>query len=163
METLLYRIENKNLTNVELGMCKHNGIEDVGTLNCVINAIHAKVVNDPIMSKCKGYVRVIKTEHGVNIYSRPVRARLLGFKCAENCDLASILAKRFGGMFPNYTTDATRKGAYTQHKQGMRGIKTVFKNLTMVSPALLIHQGFNGEYTKDKTKSKVNKIYGGLD
>lgn len=161
--TLLQRIENINLSNVEIGMLNYNGISDLETLNCVIEGIYTRVINDVVIKKASKVIRVEKTEHGVNVYSRPCKARLFGFKCSDNCDIASIIAKRLGGLFPNYTTATTKQGGYTQHREGRQPIKAIFKNLTMVSPALLIHEGFNGEYNKCKTKSKVMKNYRGLD
>lgn len=160
---LLNRIEGKQLKACEVGMLKYNGITTVSDLNKVVNGLYDIIRHDNIIVKCSAVVRVIKTEHGVNIYSKPTPARLFGFKSASSCDVASIIAKRMGSLFPEYTTDATKTGAFTQHILTFRGRKTQFRYLTMVSPALLIHEGFNGVYRKQKTKTQVMKTYKGLD
>lgn len=160
---LLKRIENNHLRGSEVGMLHYNGIYDNETLAKVVNGLYSVITHDAVILKASEVVRVVKTEHGVNIYSKPCPATVFGFKSASNCDIASIIAKRMGSLFPNYTTQATKKGAFTQHILTVRGRKTKFRYLTMVSPALLIKEGFEGEYHKQKTKSNVLKVYQGLD
>ena len=160
---MLKRIENGNLRACEIGMLKYNGIQTVDDLNKVVNGLYQVVINDPVILKGASVIRVIKSEHGINIYSKPCPARAFGFKTAPNCDIASVIAKRVGSLFPNYTTEATKRGGFTQHLLTVRGRKTLYKHLTMISPALLIREGFGGEYHKEKTKSRVLKTYKGLD
>lgn len=160
---MLKRIENNHLRGCEVGMLHYNGIYDNETLANVVNGLYSVITHDSIILKASEVVRVVKTEHGVNIYSKPTPARVFGFKSAQNCDIASIIARHMGSMFPNYTTQATKTGAFTQHILTVRGRKTKFRYLTMVSPALLIKEGFEGQYHKKKTKSKVLKTYKGLD
>lgn len=160
---LLKRIEGKQLKACEVGMLHYNGIFDNETLAKVVNGLYSTIMHDAVVLKASEVVRVVKTEHGVNIYSKPALAKAFGFKSASNCDVASIIAKRMGSLFPNYTTQATKNGAFTQHILTVRGRKTQFRYLTMVSPALLIKDGFNGVYRQQKTKSKVLETYKGLD
>ena len=160
---LLNRIEGKQLKACETGMLHYNGIHDADTLATVVNGLYATITHDPVIVKASDVIRVIKTEHGVNIYSKPCLARVYGFKSSSNCDIASVIAKRMGSLFPNYTTQATKNGAFTQHILTVRGRKTQFRYLTMVSPAMLIKEGFGGTYRKQKTKSKVLETYRGLD
>ena len=160
---LLKRIEGKQLRACEVGMLHHNGIFDNETLASVVNGLYSVITHDAVILKASDVIRVVKTEHGVNIYSKPCPATVFGFKSASGCDVASIIAKRMGSLFPNYTTQATKNGAFTQHILTVRGRKTQFRYLTMVSPALLIKDGFNGVYRKQKTKSNVLETYRGLD
>ena len=160
---LLKRIEGKQLKACEVGMLHYNGIFDNETLANVVNGLYSTIMHDAVVLKASEVVRVVKTEHGVNIYSKPALAKDFGFKSASNCDVASVIAKRMGSLFPNYTTQATKNGAFTQHILTVRGRKTQFRYLTMVSPALLIKEGFGGTYRKQKTKSKVLETYRGLD
>ena len=160
---LLNRIEGNQLKACEVGMLHYNGIFDTDTLATVVNGLYATITHDPVILKASDVIRVIKTEHGVNIYSKPCAARVYGFKSSSNCDIASVIARRMGSLFPNYTTQATKNGAFTQHILTVRGRKTQFRYLTMVSPALLIQEGFNGIYRKQKTKSNVLETYRGLD
>ena len=160
---LLKRIENNHLRGSEVGMLHYNGIFDNETLESVVNGLYSVIMHDAVILKASDVVRIVKTEHGVNIYSKPCPATVFGFKSAPNCDVASIIAKRMGSLFPNYTTQATKNGAFTQHILTVRGRKTQFRYLTMVSPALLIKEGFGGTYRKQKTKSKVLETYKGLD
>lgn len=160
---LLKRIEGKQLKACEVGMLHYNGIFDNETLANVVNGLYSTIMHDAVILKASEVVRVVKTEHGVNIYSKPALAKAFGFKSASNCDVASVIAKRMGSLFPNYTTQATKNGAFTQHILTVRGRKTQFRYLTMVSPALLIKDGFNGVYRQQKTKSKVVETYKGLD
>ena len=160
---LLKRIEGKQLRACEVGMLHYNGIFDNETLESVVNGLYSVITHDAVILKASDVIRVVKTEHGVNIYSKPCPATVFGFKSASGCDVASIIAKRMGSLFPNYTTQATKNGAFTQHILTVRGRKTQFRYLTMVSPALLIKDGFNGVYRKQKTKSNVLETYRGLD
>ena len=160
---LLKRIEGKQLRACEVGMLHYNGIFDNETLESVVNGLYSVITHDAVILKASDVIRVVKTEHGVNIYSKPCPATVFGFKSASGCDVASIIAKRRGSLFPNYTTQATKNGAFTQHILTVRGRKTQFRYLTMVSPALLIKDGFNGVYRKQKTKSNVLETYRGLD
>ena len=160
---LLKRIENNHLRGSEIGMLHYNGIYDNETLASVVNGLYSVITRDAVILKASDVIRVVKTEHGVNIYSKPCPATVFGFKSASGCDVASIIAKRMGSLFPNYTTQATKNGAFTQHILTVRGRKTQFRYLTMVSPALLIKEGFGGTYHKQKTKSKVLETYKGLD
>ena len=162
---LLNRIENKSLRACEVGMLKYNGIDCVNTLNEVVEGIYNIIEHDNTIVKCSKALQVVKTEHGVNVYAMPFKAKQLGFRCADTCEVASIVAKRLGSLFPEYTTDTTKKGGFTQHLESNKvyNIPLKYRYLTMVSPALLIHEGFNGVYRKQKTKSKVVKTYKGLD
>ena len=164
-DELLKRIENNHLRGSENGMLRYNGICNQEDLNSVIEGIYDIIVRDTLILRVFKALQIVKTEHGVNVYAIPLKAKRLGFKCADTCELASIVAKRLGSLFPNYTTDATRNGAFTQHLESNRkyGIPLKYRYLTMVSPALLIHEGFEGRYHKVKTKSKVLKTYKGLD
>ena len=162
---LLKRIENNHLRGSEVGMLHYNGIYNQEDLNSVVDSIYDIIIRDTLILRVFKGLQVVKTEHGVNVYAVPFKAKQLGFKCADTCELASIVAKRLGSLFPNYTTDATRNGAFTQHLESNRkyGIPLKYRYLTMVSPALLIHEGFEGRYRKQKTKSKVLETYRGLD
>ena len=162
---LLKRIEGKQLKACEVGMLHYNGIYNQEDLNSVVDGIYDIIIRDTLILRVFKGLQVVKTEHGVNVYAVPFKAKQLGFKCADTCELASIVAKRLGSLFPNYTTDATRNGAFTQHLESNRkyGIPLKYRYLTMVSPALLIHEGFEGRYRKQKTKSKVLETYRGLD
>jgi len=160
---LLNRIEGKQLKACEVGMLKYNGITSVSDLNKVVNGLYDIIRHDSVVLKCSSVLQIIKTEHGVNIYAKPCKASVFGFKCASNCEVASIIAKRMGSLFPEYTTDTTKRGGFCQHILYFRGRKTQYRYLTMVSPALLIHEGFNGVYRKQKTKTQVRKTYEGLD
>lgn len=162
---LLGRIENNHLRGSEVGMLHYNGIYDQEDLNAVIEGIYGIIIRDSVIARFSKALQVVKTEHGVNIYAMPFKAKRFGFRCADACEVASIIAKRLGSLFPNYTTDTTKKGGFTQHIKSNKenGIPLKYRYLTMVSPALLIHEGFNGVYRKQKTKSKVLKTYKGLD
>lgn len=160
---LLNRINGKQLRACEVGMLKYNGINTVDDLNKVINGLYQVVINDPVILKCSSVIRVIKSEHGVSVYAKPCKARVFGFKSAEGCEVATIVAKRLGALFPQYTTQATKNGGFCQHRLAIKGRPTAYKYLTMISPALLIREGFGGEYIKTKTKSKVLGTYKGLD
>lgn len=160
---LLNRVEGKQLKACEVGMLKYNGINCVSDLNQVVNGLYDIIKHDSVIVKCSKVIQVIKTEHGVNVYAKPCKASVFGFKCASNCEVASIVAKRLGSLFPEYTTDTTKTGGFCQHRLAIKGRPTSYKYLTMVSPALLIHDGFNGVYRKQKIKSKVLETYKGLD
>ena len=162
---MLKRIENNHLRGSEIGMLHYNGIFDNETLESVVNGLYSTIMHDAVILKASDAIRVVKTEHGVNIYSKPCPATVFGFKSAPNCDVASIIAKRMGSLFPNYTTQATKNGAFTQHILSNRkyDIPLKYRYLTMVSPALLIKEGFGGTYRKQKTKSKVLETYKRLD
>lgn len=160
---LLKRIQGKQLRACEVGMLHYNGITDNETLANVVNGLYDIIKHDSVIVKCSSVLQVLKTEHGVNVYAKPCKARVFGFKCASNCEVASIVAKRLGSLFPEYTTDTTKTGGFCQHRLAIKGRPTSYKYLTMVSPALLIHEGFNGVYRKQKIKSKVLETYKGLD
>ena len=160
---LLNRINGKQLKACEVGMLKFNGIYCVSDLNEVINGLYDIIKHDAVIIKCSSVLQVVKSEHGVNVYAKPCKARVFGFKCAENCEVASIVARRLGSLFPEYTTDTTKTGGFCQHRLAIKGRPTSYKYLTMVSPALLIHEGFNGVYRQQKTKSNVLETYKGLD